>query len=319
MKYFLTFLLTVFFASELLAKPIDYSQYFSPLPDTAENPENPTNQDKIALGFKLYNDPILSLARDISCNSCHRLDSFGVDGEPTSPGHKGQRGDRNSPSSFNAALHFTQFWDGRAKDVEEQAIGPILNPVEMAMPSEEAVLERLRAHPEYPSLFQQAFPDEKMALSYKNVGRAIGAFERTLLTPSAFDEYLKGDVNALSAEQMAGLKTFVETGCTACHSGALLGGHMYQKLGLVKPYPTNDTGRHKVTGEESDRHFFKVPSLRNVEKTGPYFHDGSVASLEKAIQLMAEHQLGKQLTGEQVASIASFLTSLTAEPKSSRK
>ncbi len=286
---------------------------FQPLPDVAVSAENPVTPQKVALGKELYNDTRLSLSNDISCNSCHKLDNFGVDNEPTSPGHKGQRGDRNSPSSFNAALHMAQFWDGRAASVEKQALGPILNPKEMAMPSEAEVLKRLNSDPKTVASFKAAFPGEKDPVTYENVGKAIGAFERTLMTPSRFDRYLKGDDSALTPEEKRGAQLFVETGCAACHNGVGIGGSMYQKLGLVKPYPSKDLGRYAVTKNESDKMMFKVPSLRNSEKTGPYFHDGSIKSLPEAVSTMAEYQLGKKLTPDQVNEIVTFLKTLTAE------
>ena len=289
---------------------------FAPLPEVAASTENPITPQKVALGKRLYLDTRLSQDEKISCNSCHNLKTFGVDNEPTSPGHKGQRGGRNSPSSFNAALHATQFWDGRAANVEKQALGPILNPGEMAMPSEAAVIERLKKDKAYPQEFAAAFPGEKDPVTYANVGNAIGAFERTLITPSRFDDFLKGDEKALTPEEKKGAQLFVQTGCTACHNGATLGGQMFQKLGLVKPYPTKDMGRFEVTKNEVDKMMFKVPSLRNVAKTGPYFHDGSVQTLEEAVSKMAEYQLGRQLTPEQVNEIVTFLNSLTAKDTS---
>ena len=287
---------------------------FTPLPATAESASNPITQQKVALGKKLFLDKRLSKANDISCNSCHSLDTFGVDNKPTSDGHKGQKGNRNSPSVYNAALHATQFWDGRAATVEDQALGPILNPVEMAMDSEKAVVDRLKADKALAKEFAGAFPQEKDPVTYKNVGRAIGAFERTLLTPSRFDAYLKGDENALTQAEKDGGRLFVQTGCTACHNGVGVGGQMYQKLGLVKPYDTKDLGRYEVTKAEADKFFFKVPSLRNIEKTGPYFHDGSVATLEDAVSRMAEYQLGRTLSQKDVESIVTFLKAMTAQP-----
>ncbi|MCB9030256.1 MAG: cytochrome-c peroxidase [Deltaproteobacteria bacterium] len=293
--------------------PDSYKAIFAPLSDSAPNKDNPSSPAKIELGKKLYFEKKLSIDQDISCNSCHNLETYGVDNEPTSPGHKGQRGDRNSPTVLNAAFHIAQFWDGRAKDVEEQAIGPILNPVEMAMPAEKEVVQRLEADPEYVKLFKAAFPGEANPLTYINIGNAIGSFERTLITPSRFDDYLKGDDNAITQAEKEGLKTFVESGCITCHSGMVVGGMMYQKLGLVKPYPTEDTGRFKHTNNEADKYFFKVPSLRNVEKTAPYFHDGSIKTLEDAVKTMGEYQLGRNLSDEQVSSIVTFLKSLTAK------
>jgi cytochrome c peroxidase len=284
---------------------------FGTLPARAENPENPSTDAKIALGRMLYYDARLSKNQEISCNSCHQLDRFGVDGEATSPGHKGQRGGRNSPTSLNAALHIAQFWDGRAADVEAQAKGPILNPIEMAMPSEAAVLAVLRSIPGYTPAFEAAFPGEADPITYDNLALAIGAFERGLVTPAPLDAFISGDAEALTPVQQAGLQRFIDTGCTTCHVGPAIGGGMYQKLGQVKPYATKDPGRFDVTGNEADRGAFKVPSLRNVAETGPWFHDGSIASLPEAVRLMARHQLGTELDDAAVREIVAFLGALT--------
>jgi cytochrome c peroxidase len=284
---------------------------FGTLPDEVPNPDNPFSEAKIALGRMLYFDTRLSKNHDISCNSCHDLTRFGVDGEPTSPGHRGQRGDRNSPTVYNAALHIAQFWDGRAADVEEQAKGPVLNPVEMAMASEDATVAVLRSIPGYDPLFRAAFPDAEDPISYDNMARAIGAFERRLMTPSPFDAFLEAQDEALTDQEVAGLTLFMDVGCIACHNGPAFGGRAYQKLGGVSPYPTEDPGRFNVTGNESDRGVFKVPSLRNVAETGPYFHDGSVGRVEQAIRLMAKHQLGRTLSREELAALEAFLASLT--------
>ena len=287
---------------------------FAPLPDTFGDPAHPPSDAQVALGQMLFHDTRLSLAQDISCDTCHDLQRFGVDARPTSPGHRGQFGSRNSPTVLNAAGQFVQFWDGRAKDVEEQAKGPILNPVEMAMASSETVVASLRAVPGYVQAFHDAFPSEADPLTYDNLGRAVGAFERKLVAKSRWDKFLAGDDAALTDVEKAGALTFVQTGCTACHNGVLVGGGMFQKAGLVKPWPNQkDTGRLGVTKKTEDTMVFKVPSLRNVAKTAPYFHDGSVAALPEAIRLMAEHQLGKQLDDAQTASIAAFLGALTGE------
>jgi cytochrome c peroxidase len=286
-------------------------QVLGTLPTEAASESNPLTPEKIDLGRMLYLDKRFSKNHDLACASCHMLDKFGADGEPTSPGHKGQRGDRNSPSSFNAALHFAQFWDGRAADVEEQAKGPVLNPVEMAMPSEEDVVAVLKSIPGYAPLFAAAFPGDADPIHYDNMARAIGAFERRLLTPGPLDAFLAGDDAALSPAAQRGLAAFLEVGCTTCHFGASVGGQMYQKLGLVEAYPTQDVGRAKVTGNEADNFFFKVPSLRNVAETGPYFHDGSVATLDEAVTLMAKHQLGKTLDDATKRDLLAFLGALT--------
>jgi cytochrome c peroxidase len=287
---------------------------FKPLPEDMATDTRPITPERVALGKMLYFDKRLSKNHDISCNSCHMLDKFGVDNEPTSPGHRGARGDRNSPTVYNAAIHLAQFWDGREPDVEAQAKGPILNPVEMAMPDEATVVATLSSIPGYVDAFAAAFPDAKPAVTYDNMAIAIGAFERTLVTPSKWDAYLKGDASALTQEEVDGAKVFVQTGCTTCHLGPGLGGMMYQKIGLVRPYETEDVGRFSVTNAESDRFVFKVPSLRNVAETGPYFHDGSVATLEEATRLMASHQLGRDLTDVEVGKITTFLKTLTGTP-----
>jgi cytochrome c peroxidase len=284
---------------------------FGTPPAVAESPSNPITDAKVRLGRTLYYDPRLSASNTISCNSCHQLDRYGVDNEATSPGHAGTRGERNSPTVYNAAFHFAQFWDGRAATVEEQAKGPILNPVEMGMAADTDVVAKLRAIPGYAPLFTAAFPGVAEPITYDNIALAIGAFERRLTTPAPFDRYLAGDTNALTAQQQQGLAKFIDTGCIICHTGPLLGGAMYQKLGLVKPYQTADIGRAKATGNPADTGLFKVPSLRNVEQTHPYFHDGGVTSLPQAVATMAEYQLGKTLSSEDVTLIVAFLQSLT--------
>jgi cytochrome c peroxidase len=284
---------------------------FGTLPPVAESKDNPITDAKVQLGRILYFDPRLSASDTISCNSCHMLDKYGVDNEPTSPGHKGERGERNSPTVYNAAFHFVQFWDGRAATIEEQAKGPILNPVEMGMPADVDVIAKLRAIPGYAPLFKAAFPGQPQPITYDNIALSIGAFERKLVTPSPFDRYLAGDAKALTATQQQGLAKFIDTGCIICHTGPLLGGSMYQKLGLVKPYPTKDTGRAQATKNPADAGMFKVPSLRNVEKTHPYFHDGSLKTLPEAVRQMAEYQLGKNLSDDDVKLIVAFLGSLT--------
>mgnify|MGYP001035708397 FL=1 len=284
---------------------------FSPLPAVAESKENPVTEEKIRLGRMLYYDARLSVNDKIACNSCHQLDRFGVDNEKTSPGHDGRRGDRNSPSTYNAAFHIAQFWDGRARDVEEQAKGPILNPIEMGMPSEEAVVAKLEKIPGYLPLFRAAFPGQEKPITYDNIARAIGAFERKLVTPSRFDDFLAGNDSALNEQERAGLSKFISVGCVTCHHGPTVGGTMFQKLGLIKPYPTEDPGRAKVTGNEAERGFFKVPSLRNVAKTAPYLHDGSIGTLPEMVRIMAEYQLGRELSDTDVADIVAFLNALT--------
>jgi len=289
-------------------------QAFAPLPDAVPAAQGRASDDLITLGRMLYYEPRLSKSQKISCNTCHDLSKYGVDGESTSDGHKGQKGTRNSPTVYNAAAHFVQFWDGRAPDVEAQAKGPVLNPVEMAMPAESKVVAVLTSMPEYVELFKKAFPGEAKPVTYNNMATAIGAFERKLMTPSRWDALLKGDTSVLTAEEKLGFQTFVDSGCATCHNGALLGGGSYQRIGLAKAFPrASDAGRMNVTKADADRAVFKVPSLRNVEKTGPYFHDGGTASLEQAIKEMGEYQLGKGLTDQQVKQIADYLKVLTGK------
>lgn len=288
-------------------------QFFEPLPESIIDEQE--NAALIKLGKMLYLDPRLSVNDKISCNSCHSLSNYGVDNEPTSPGHEGKRGGRNSPTTMNAALHIAQFWDGRASDVEEQALGPILNPVEMGMPNKGDVVKKIKEVDEYKALFAEAFSEEKHPFHYKNIGVAIGAFERTLLTPSRFDDFLKGDEDALNKSEKRGLKKFINMGCATCHNGVVIGGNSYKKIGLVEPYETSDMGRYEVTKIESDKKVFKVPSLRNITKTAPYFHDGSVETLDEAIKLMAKHQLGKEVGDGFVKDVKAFLGSLTGKDK----
>jgi cytochrome c peroxidase len=284
---------------------------FGTLPSEASNVKNPVTEEKITLGRMLFYDARLSTAGDVSCNSCHLLTAFGVDHQPTSSGHEGQRGGRNAPSVYHAAFHIAQFWDGRAPDVEEQAKGPVLNPIEMAMTSEAEVVQVLRSIPGYEPLFRAAFPDDSDPITFDNMARAIAAFERRLVNPSRFDTFVAGTYDVLTPAELRGLQTVLDTGCVACHAQATIGGTLFQKLGVVHPYPTEDVGRFQVTGKESDRFVFKVPSLRNAMETGPYFHDGSIETLEEAVRRMGHHQLGKELSGEQVKGIVAFLSSLT--------
>ena len=287
------------------------------LPDKMPGSENDT-PERIALGKKLYFEKALSINDSQSCNSCHDLNNgnMGVDHEPTSPGAKGERGGRNSPTSVNAGFHIAQFWDGRAPDLKAQAKGPILNPGEMAMPDEETVMKKLSGMPEYPKMFRAAFPDQDKVMTYDNLAEAIAAFERTLISKDRFDTFQKGDLAALNEQELRGLESFVSTGCISCHNGATVGGSSYQKVGVVKPYMADDSediGRAAVTGNDAEKFFFKVPSLRNVAKTGPYFHDGQVPTLEEAVSIMAEVQLGKELKKNEVQDIVAFLNTMNGE------
>jgi len=285
---------------------------FAPVRARIEGEKGPALEERVALGRMLFYETRLSKSQAISCNSCHRLDNYGVDNQSTSPGHDGVRGKRNSPTVYHAAGFADQFWDGRAEDVEQQALGPILAGVEMAAPSPDYVVKVLKTMPEYVQAFQRAFPGEKEPLVFANVGVAIGAFERGLVTPSRWDDYLRGNKEALSAEEVDGLSVFAEVGCADCHTGEFLGGSMLKKTGLVKPWPNQeDPGRAAVTQDEGDRMMFKVPTLRNISQTGPYFHDGSVKTLDAAVSMMGKHQLGIELSQEEVRQIVAWLGALT--------
>ena len=296
---------------------------FQPLPTAKQMQQKHGFTDaQVKLGKTLFFDPRLSKGGTVSCNSCHNLASYGVDNMSFSQGFKGQFGGRNAPSVLNSSLFVAQFWDGRAKDVEEQAGGPMLNPLEMAMPSEKAVEKVLRSIPDYQPLFDAAYGKSKMGsnVTFQNATKAIGAFERTLLTPSRFDRYLTGDINALTAPERAGLKKFMEVGCIACHYGVGLGGDSYQKFGLVKgPYwqftgsKKPDEGRFEVTKNADDQYVFRVPGLRNIARTYPYFHDGSIWSLNQAVDIMVQAQLGQKLSDKDINDIVAFLNSLTGQ------
>ena len=274
----------------------------------------PKNGPLVELGHALYFDPRLSKNDSVSCSSCHDLARGGVDGLPASLGFASQRGARNAPTVLNAAGAFSQFWDGRSGTIEEQALGPILDAKEMAMPSGAAVVARLQSVLGYAPLFRAAFPSEADAITFDNVGRAIGAYERGLSTPGRWDSFLAGDKNALTGKEKEGLKTFLNVGCMVCHTGPLLGGATFERVGLVEPWPNQaDTGRMAITHSAGDRMMFKVPTLRNVAKTAPYFHDGSGENLRDAVRLMGRHQLGLELTAEEVDAIATWLGALDGE------
>lgn len=289
------------------------ARYFTPLPVTMPGAEQDTPA-RIALGEKLFHEVRLSSNDRQSCASCHRLGKgeFGVDNLPLSPGTHGQLGDRNSPTVLNAGWQKSLFWDGRARDLADQAGQPILNPVEMAMPGEPAVVDKLAGITEYRSAFAGAFPEDAEPLSYVNLREALAAFQRTLRSPSRFDDFLNGNLNALNSQELRGLDAFIRANCVRCHDSVLLGGETFEKLGEHGDFPNqSDPGRHRVTGEEADRMVFKTAPLRNVARTGPWFHDGSVASLEEAIRTMARLQLDKTLEDEAVEDIAAFLGALT--------
>ncbi|MDP1679642.1 MAG: cytochrome-c peroxidase [Candidatus Nitrotoga sp.] len=273
----------------------------------------PKNPDMVELGKMLFFDPRLSKSGFISCNSCHNLSMGGTDNLQTSIGHNWQQGPINSPTVLNSSMNLAQFWDGRAKDLKEQAGGPIANPKEMAFTHELAV-DVLRSIPQYRARFQQLFGADKIDIGM--VTAAIAAFEETLVTPdSRFDKWLKGDKQALSQTELEGYKLFKESGCTSCHNGATVGGGLFQKFGIYEAYKTTNKaeGRSAVTGRDADRFKFKVPNLRNVELTYPYFHDGAAETLGDAVDTMGRLQLGRKFTKEENVKIVAFLKSMTGK------
>ena len=291
------------------------------LPERAPAPAgNPTTPAKVELGRMLYFDPRLSSTGTVSCNSCHNVMAGGEDARPTSVGVKGQVGGRNAPTVWNAAFHPVQFWDGRAASLEEQAVGPVTNPIEMGMPSLEALVERLKALG-YEPMFREAFGGDD-PVTPENFAKAVASFERTLITPgSAYDRWASGDRGAMTAQQVRGLRRFRELGCAGCHTGPHFGASEsapFQKFPVfanspyVKRYGLDkDLGRYEVTKKEADKHLFRVPTLRNVAVTAPYFHNGAVATLEEAVRVMGSAQLGRELSDRDVADIVAFLEALT--------
>ena len=269
---------------------------------------------KVALGRQLFHDPRLSADDSISCATCHPLERGGADGLPVSPGVGGALGNINTPSVLTAAHNFRQFWDGRAATLEEQAGGPITNPIEMASTWEQ-VLSKLRADGELAKRFAQAYPD---GLTSESIRHALAEFERSLPAPSRFDRWLLGDEGALGKDELAGYRLFKKHGCSGCHQGRNVGGNLFQRFGVMTAYAVNaaskaDLGRFNVTGRDEDRHVFKVPSLRNVARTAPYFHDASATYLEDAVRTMGRHQLGMELPDSDVTQIVAFLHTLDSE------
>lgn len=288
---------------------------FKPLPQTPPDlAGNPATRAKVDLGRMLYFDPRLSASQLISCNTCHNLGLAGGDLQETSTGHNWQRGPRNAPTVFNAVFNVAQFWDGRAKDLAEQAKGPVQASVEMNN-TPQRVVATLQSIPEYRQLFSQAFPGEATPISFDNTARAIEVFEATLLTPSPFDAYLRGDTQALNDQQREGLALFMDKGCASCHDGVNLGGGSYHPFGVMeKPgsevLPPNDKGRYQVTQTASDEYVFRAPTLRNISLTAPYFHSGRVWDLKQAVGVMGSAQLGIQLSDRDEERLVAFLDSL---------
>jgi cytochrome c peroxidase len=284
-------------------------------------PGNTATDDQVALGNALFHDPRLSGSHALACAACHNIGLGGGDDASTSVGHKWQQGGRNAPTVLNAVFNMAQFWDGRAKDLYEQAGGPMVNPIEMNSPKDH-VAQQLQSIPGYAALFAKAFPADKAPITLENAQRAIAAFESTLITPNAkFDQYLAGNASAMTADQKDGLRLFMDKGCAACHGGVNVGGGMYAKFGVVsapdvKYRPAADKGRSVVTGNPADDYAFKVPTLRNITLTAPYFHTGSVWDLKEAVRVMGKVQLGQDLSDAEVAKISAFLETLKGDQPS---
>ena len=276
-------------------------------------PAKVTNPAMVELGKKLYFDPRLSKSGFISCNSCHNLSMGGTDNLVTSIGDRWQEGPINSPTVLNSSLAVAQFWDGRAANLQEQAGGPIANPKEMGF-SHSLAVDTLQAIPGYVSEFRSVFGSTRIDID--KITQAIAAFEETLVTPnSPFDKWLQGDDKALTDRELAGYGLFKESGCVACHNGPAAGGTSFQRMGVFEPYKTNNpaAGRADVTGKDEDRMNFKVPTLRNVELTYPYFHDGAAATLEEAVDIMGRLQLGRKYSEQEIGDIVAFLKTLTGD------
>lgn len=286
---------------------INQDRMITPLPTNI-----PYDKEKAILGKQLYMDTSLSKDGKVSCNTCHDLKKYGVDNEIFSIGADGVLDEPfNSPTTFNSVFNFVQFWDGKAKNLADQAKNPFINPKEMALKDEAEVVKRVEANAKYKASFDKIYGE----ITMQNITDAIAEFEKTLITPNApFDRYLNGDENAISSQAKRGWEAFKSNGCVACHQGQNIGGTMYQKIGIFEPYPNQENlGRYEITKIESDKMVFKVPSLRNVAKTAPYYHDGSIPTLDACVQFMAYYQLGRFLDQQTVDDIVAFLESLTGE------
>lgn len=286
---------------------INQDRMITPLPASI-----PYDKEKAMLGKQLYMDTSLSKDGKVSCNTCHDLKRYGVDNEIFSIGADGVLDEPfNSPTTFNSVFNFVQFWDGKAKNLADQAKNPFTNPKEMALKDEAEVVKRVEANAKYKASFDKIYGQ----ITMQNITDAIAEFEKTLITPnSPFDRYLNGDENAISSQAKRGWEAFKSNGCVACHQGQNVGGTMYQKIGIFEPYPNQENlGRYEITKIESDKMVFKVPSLRNVAKTAPYYHDGSIPTLDACVQFMAYYQLGRFLDQQTVDDIVAFLESLTGE------
>jgi len=294
-------------------------QIFGQLPKAMVSEKNPITPEKVKLGKTLFYETRISIDGTVSCSKCHPFSLYAADGLRKAIGNQCKLNPRNSPSILNAADQISAHWIGNRTDVEDQAKQSVIGPPSFGMPSYAEVEKKLKEIKGYAPLFKEAFPADNDPITVDNFAKAVGAFERTLITPSSFDKFLAGDDKALTEQEKGGLKTFIEMGCTACHSGTYIGGQMYQKFGLIEPYEKYtksevvDEGRFVVTKNESDKYVFKVPVLRNVARTPPYFHDGSVDDLATAVWIMGKVQLGKDIPKEEIGNIRAFLRSLTGE------
>lgn len=295
----------------------DAQHSFAPLPKDMAKPGAPLAPTQVELGRDLFFDPRISTDGTATCARCHQSALYGTDSLPKSRGAHDKLNPRNAPTVLNAALQLAAHWVGDRKDVEDQAKQVLVGPVSFGNADYASALAKIKAIGGYPALFAKAFPGAAEPITPENFGTAVGAFERTLVTPSRFDRFLDGDAVALTAQEQRGLRKFINTGCAGCHNGPAIGGAMYQKFGVVEDYWREtgskeiDKGRFDVTHDQADMYVFKVPSLRNVAMTPPYFHDGSVAALPKAVRIMAKVQLGTTLVQADIDDIVAFLGSLT--------
>jgi cytochrome c peroxidase len=293
------------------------NQIFGPLPQTMSSDQNPITPAKVKLGKILFYELRISIDGTVSCAKCHPISLYAADGLNRARGNNCKENPRNAPTIFNAAAQISEHWIGNRTSVEDQAKQAVTGPPAFGMPSYESVEKILKGMKGYVTLFQEAFPGEEDPVNMDNFAKAVGAFERTLTTPAPIDDFMKGNAGALTALQKKGLKAFFDTGCMTCHFSPFVGGQMYQKFGVFEPYwkytksEKIDEGRFAVTKNDADKYIFKVPVLRNVAMTPPYFHDGSIDRLEQAVWIMAKIQLGKELSKQQADEIATFLTSLT--------
>jgi cytochrome c peroxidase len=324
---FIIFLIIIFNCTSVFAfkeiKDIkilnDAKNTFGILPEKMESKDNPITSKKVKLGKMLFYDTRLSVDNTVSCAKCHFFGFYGIDGLPKSIGNNYKENDRNAPTVFNAAGQVSQHWIGDRASVEEQAEKSLTGQASFGNPDENSLIEKLSKIKQYKELFKNTFPNDKIPITAKNIGLAIGAFERTLITPAPFDEYLDGNIRGIERDEMAGLELFMAYGCSSCHKGVYLGGNSYEKFGVFANYweytgsKKIDEGRFIYTKDNSDKYVFKVPILRNITKTAPYFHDGSVENIRDAVRIMAKIQLDVDLSDEDVNGISTFLRSLTGE------